>query len=184
MKDIGLLSYFLVINFEFSESTVHMHQTTYSGRILERFDMQNCSAKSMLCHSSVLKIVTEYSQLLNKGTLYQEIVGNLIYAIICTRPALFYFVWKLAQNLSKPTNANINLARIYAKVHQRHFTEGLVFCKSEHPLELIGYYDSDFANSSDRKSLSVFFSLSNNGPLISWNSKKQQIVALKVFIFT
>ena len=56
----------------------------------------------------------------------------------------------------------------------------LKFRKSECPLELIGFSDSDWgANISDRKSISGYsFQLSEHGPLVSWQSKKQQTVAL------
>ena len=56
----------------------------------------------------------------------------------------------------------------------------LTFQKSVHGLRLIGFSDSDWAGElSDRKSTSGYvFSLSNDGPAISWKSKKQDVVAL------
>ena len=56
----------------------------------------------------------------------------------------------------------------------------LVYRRSKAPLELFAYSDSDWASSADdRKSTTGYcFSLTKNGPVISWKSKKQSTVAL------
>ena len=46
-------------------------------------------------------------------------------------------------------------------------------------LKLCGFCDSDWGSSLDRRSITGFaFYLNTAGPLISWKSRKQQIVAL------
>ena len=56
---------------------------------------------------------------------------------------------------------------------------GLNFIKSDSNLEVYGYCDSDWGGSLDRRSISGYcFMLQKNGPLVSWKSCKQNIVAL------
>ncbi|KAF2347411.1 hypothetical protein FHG87_021833 [Trinorchestia longiramus] len=56
---------------------------------------------------------------------------------------------------------------------------GLKFVKSENPMQITGFSDSDWGGSSDRKSISGYvFKSSSSSSLISWKSKKQNIVAL------
>ena len=52
--------------------------------------------------------------------------------------------------------------------------------ESESPLRFTGFCDSDWgASVKDRRSLTGYnFQLSQDGPLISWKSPKQQTVAL------
>ena len=56
----------------------------------------------------------------------------------------------------------------------------LKFEKSESPLKLTGFCDSDWgAPVKDRRSITGYnFQLSEDGPLISWKSRKQQNAVL------
>ena len=56
----------------------------------------------------------------------------------------------------------------------------LKFETLESPLRLTGFCDSDWgASVKDRRSITGYnFQLSQDGPLISWKSRKQQTVAL------
>ena len=56
----------------------------------------------------------------------------------------------------------------------------LTFSKTKHPLKLYAYSDSDWASdSSDRRSTTgYYFSLTAQGPAVSWKSRKQATVAL------
>lgn len=55
----------------------------------------------------------------------------------------------------------------------------LCYQKQENGLKLLGYSDADWASNDDRRSTTGYcFSLSEQGPLISWKSKKQTTVAL------
>jgi hypothetical protein len=54
---------------------------------------------------------------------------------------------------------------------------GILFSKNDH-LNIIGYTDADWArNLTDRKSTSGYFTFVG-GNLVTWKSKKQNIVAL------
>lgn len=89
-----------------------------------------------------------------------------------TRPDLCYVV-------TKPTKAQLNSAKHVLKYLKGTMTYGLTFRKSDESVQLQGFCDSDWGSSEDRKSISGYcFQLHNDGPLISWRSKKQQTVAL------
>ena len=81
--------------------------------------------------------------------------------------------------MSKPTDAHLKLARNVLKYLKGTMMNKLSYEKSSEPLELIGYCDSDWAGSEDRKSISGFcYCLAKNGSLISWKTKKQNVVSL------
>ncbi|KAL7646982.1 UNVERIFIED_CONTAM: hypothetical protein RMT77_002239 [Armadillidium vulgare] len=81
--------------------------------------------------------------------------------------------------MNKPNNAHLQLAKHVLKYLKGPIDYDLKFYKSNGQLKLIGFCDSDWGSSEDRFSISGYgFQLNNNGPLISWKSKKQRVVAL------
>ena len=179
MKDFGSISNFLGIQFELEPDVIKMHQTNYAQKILEKFKMVECNAKSTPCDLSTVKIDFDHqSPILEDPGLFREIVGSLIYLMTCTRPDLCYVVTVLSQYMSKPTMAHLNLAKYVLRYIKGTINYGLVFTKSP-TIGITGYTDASWANSIDRKSISGFcFKMSPDSALISWKSKKQPIVAL------
>lgn len=179
MKDLGHLNWFLGIEFHVTDGYIKMSQTKYLEKILDRFNMRECHPKSSPCDISMIQTKTGDSKELDDPKLYREIVGSLIYAMSCTRPDLCYVVTKLSQRLAKPTYADLNLSKFVLKYIKGTLDRCLVYKKSENGLKLTGFCDSDWGGSEDRRSISGYcFQLNSTGPLISWKSKKQNIIAL------
>ena len=97
-----------------------------------------------------------------------------------TRPDLCYIVTKLSQNMSKPTETNVIAAKHVLRYLKGTIEQSLRFRKSESTLKLIGFCDSDWGGDvCDRSSISGYgFQLLDEGPLVSWRSRKQPTVAL------
>ncbi|XP_076028444.1 uncharacterized protein LOC143017539 [Oratosquilla oratoria] len=96
-----------------------------------------------------------------------------------TRPDLCFVVTKLSQYMSKPTVNHLGLAKHVLRYVKGTLDYGLKFGKSEAGLKLTGYCDSDWGSAGDRHSITGYcFKMSTHGPLISWKSKKQRVVAL------
>jgi hypothetical protein len=179
MKDLGKLSWFLGIEFQLENYSIKMNQTRDLKRILTRFRMDDCHPKSIPCDLSINKEFHSDSKELTDSRLYREIVGSLIYVMTCTRPDLSYVVTKLSQHMSKPTIAHLNLSKFVLKYIKGTLDYNLKFKKCNNDLNLMGFCDSDWGGSTDRKSISGYcFQLNNDGPLLSWKSKKQNTVAL------
>ena len=179
MKDLGCLSYFLGIDFLFSDGCIEMHQARCIEKVLERFNMSDCKPKVNPCDPSIMNLCSNDSNECVDSKLYQEIVGSLIYLMTCTRPDITFVVTKLSECMNKPTRANLNAAKHVLRYLKGTKHYSLKFSKSESNLKLTGFCDSDWAGSHDRKSISGYaFLLNEKGPLISYKSKKQNIVAL------
>ena len=179
MKDLGCLTYFLGIDFKYDDNCIKMNQAKCIERILERFGMSDCKPKSTPCDQAFVKLEFDDSCELADSKLYKEIVGSLIYVMSCTRPDITYVVTKLSQYMNNPTQAYLNAAKNVLRYLKYTREYCLKFKKSPSGIELIGYTDSDWAGSEDRKSISGYaFHLNDSGPLVSYKSKKQNIVAL------
>ncbi|KAF2344468.1 Reverse transcriptase RNA-dependent DNA polymerase [Trinorchestia longiramus] len=168
------------IEFVVKQDSIEMKQSKYVEKILSKFRMSDCNPKSILCDPSANKLdVSSDSKNLCDPKLFREIVGSLIYLMTCTRPDICYVVTLLSQHLTRPTNAHLNLCKYVLKYLKGTILFGLKFVISEDPMQITGFPDSDWGGSSDRKSISGYvFKSSSSSSLISWKSKKQNIVAL------
>ena len=176
MSDFGTLSYFLGIEFKFGDNIVKMDQSLYLKKVLKRFGMEECKPRKTPCDHNFTFSNTD-DKIVNVR-FYRELVGSLIYAMTCTRPDISWIVSKLSQYLSCPTVEHHTCAKQVLHYIKGSLNYNLTFGKSDKPLSITGYSDSDWAGSvDDRKSISGYcFKL--NGGLISWKSKKQNTIAL------
>jgi hypothetical protein len=180
MKDLGVLSWFLGTEFKCSEGAIEMSQKQYIEKLMLRFGMAECKPKVTPTVLGLDKVVDTKSPELKDPTLYRAIVGSLIYVMTGTRPDLCYIVTKLSQNMSKPTEANLIAAKHVLRYLKGTIEQRLRFRKSESTLKLTGFCDSDWGGDvCDRRSISGYgFQLLDEGPLVSWRSRKQPTVAL------
>lgn len=177
MKDLGKLRHFLGIDFKQKDGMVKMNQTRYISKVLERFGMSQCKPRSTPCEQ---KIEHDSDADPVDAKTYREVVGSLIYIMTCTRPDLSWVVSKLSQHLSEPNEQHWLTAKHVMRYLKGTLDRELCYKKSETSLKLVAYSDSDWAaDLNDRRSTTGYcFSLTDEGPLISWKSKKQATVAL------
>ena len=180
MKDLGCIKYFLGIEFTQEEGEVKMSQKRYLNKILERFGMADCKPRSTPCEAMFDDDSVYNNELYANPTHYRELVGSLIYAATSTRPDISWVVSKLSQHLSNPSNKHMVMAKQVLRYLRGTLNNKLIYRKTDKPLELFAFCDSDWASClEDRKSTTGYcFSLNQNGGVISWKSKKQPTVAL------
>ena len=179
MKDLGQISWFLCIRFKQTNNGIEMSQSHYLRTILEQFGMEQCKPRSTPCE---LKLSAYIDEIDDEGPederTYREIVGSLVYAITCTRPDLSWVVTKLS-HLSRPSKADWIMLKHVLRYVKGSIDVKLHYSKSLNGLRLFGYSDADWGSSEDHRSTSgYYFSLNENGPAVSWKSKKQPTIAL------
>ena len=183
MKDLGDASFVLSIQIhrDRSREILGLSQKSYIEKILKRFGMYDCKPgdtpmakgdKFSLnkCPKNNFEI-QEIQQI-----PYASAIGSLMYAQVCTRSDIAYIVGMLGRYLSNPGKDHWIAAKSVMRYLQRTKDYMLTYRKLDQ-LEIIGYYDSDFAGCRDKmKSTSGYFYLLVRGA-IYWKSVKQSIVA-------
>ena len=102
---------------------------------------------------------------------YASTIGSLMYAQVCTRPDNAYIVGMLGRYLSNSGKDRWIAAKRVMRYLQRTKDYMFTYRKLDQ-LEIIGYYDSDFAGCRDSmKSTSGYIYLLARGA-ISWKSVK------------
>ena len=178
VKAMGKLKWFIGIQFHISDSVISMNQSMYVNNILARFEMTDCTPRSLPCDPSIHTILRNNSKPMKDPTVYRELVGSLIYLMYCTRPDLTFVVTLLSQFMSAPLDIHMNIARGVLRYLKYTIHYDLKYVKALDGLKLFGYSDSDFASSADRRSISGYcFQLNPKSALISWKTKKQSLVA-------
>ena len=176
MKDLGKLKHFLGIDFDQSDNCVKMSQAKYVEKILERFKMVDCKPRSTPCEQKLN--YTDNADMMIDVRKYREAVGSLIYLTVCTRPDLSFIVSKLSQYFSEPTDEQWVTVKHVLRYLKGTLNKELCYKKCE-ALGIQAYSDADWAASDDRRSTTGYcVSLSKDGTLVSWKTKKQPTVAL------
>jgi len=177
MKDLGPVNHMLGIRVkrEGSKGTIRLDQEAYIDKILDKFQMTNCSPTSIPLDPGLKLEKPDPEEEIDVP--YQQLIGSLNYLAVATRPDISNTVSRLAQfNKShgeQHWNAALNLLRYLKKT--KSFS--LVYRKTGR-LDVVGFCDADYGSCLiDRKSYSGYvFTIGRGGP-ISWESRKQATVA-------
>ena len=112
---------------------------------------------------------------------YASVVGSLMYAMVCTRPAIAHVVGVLSKFISNPGKENwIAVKRIFRYLCG---TSDYGLCYQGRPglermLDIHGFVDADWAGDLDQIRSTSGYVFSLFGGIVSWMSKRQSVVTL------
>ena len=173
VKDLGPLKYFLGIEVARSHHGISLSQRKYTLDLFQDTSMLGCRPTSTPMDPN-LKLSVESGELLSNPSMYQCLVGRLIY-LINTRPDLTFAVSVISQFMNAPRTAHMDAVHHILRYLKRSPNHGL-FDPIGHQSGLSCFTDADYAGSqTDRRSTTGLNTFYGNH-LISWRSKKQAVV--------
>ena len=112
---------------------------------------------------------------IDKGR-YQRLVGRLIY-LAHTRPDLAYALSIVSQFMHNPGEQHVNAVMRILRYLKSSSGKGILFTKNVDYQSVDAYSDDDWAGAiDDKRSTSGYFTFVG-GNLVTWRSKKQNVVA-------
>ncbi|GKA74628.1 putative ribonuclease H-like domain-containing protein, partial [Tanacetum coccineum] len=149
-------------------------QNKYVKEILQKFDLENVRTATTPYEASKPKSKNEPDSPVNVH-LYRSMIGSLMY-LTASRPDIMFAVSACSRNQVTPTTSNLEAVKKIFKYLKGQSKLGLWYPR-ESPFELEAYSDSDYAGANkDRKSTTGGCQFLGRR-LISWQCKKQTIVA-------
>ena len=154
MKDLGIVSHFLGIQFEITDDEISISQSKYIETLLDRFGMQNCKPSHTPCEMKPCNHDHNCEMLDDEQLqMYKQIVGALIYIMTATRPDISYTITKLSQFMHNAKRCHLTMAKHTLRYLKGTINKKLTFRKAEE-INVTGFCDADWASSpEDRKSI-------------------------------
>lgn len=176
--DKGQAKKFLCIGIERNSSTgeISIHQRSYIEGLLEEYGMMECRTVStplevnyqVACEKTDCKKVNSAE--------YQSLIGSLMHSAICTRPDILHSVCKLSQRNSDPHYEHLSAAKRILNYLSKTKNIKIHFSKSEEPLKC--FVDADWGGDSSNRRSYTGYTFMLAGGTFSWESKKQDTIAL------
>lgn len=177
MKDLGEVEYFLGIKIErdIQNSITKISQQEYIENIIKKFKMEESKTMSTPIEKGLQLNKADFSDLTEKP--YKELLGSLMYLMICSRPDISFAVGYLSRFQSCASEEHWQYLKriIRYLILTKHLK--LVYRNDERN-QVIGYVDADWASDkTDRKSTTGYV-FKIYGCTVIWASKKQTSVSL------
>ena len=82
---------------------------------------------------------------------YSNVVGSVMYNMICTTPDLAHSISSLSRYMANPGREHWEALKWLLRYIKATVNEGLVYRGGKEAVELIGYVDADYASDRDRR---------------------------------
>jgi hypothetical protein len=209
MTDAEPLHYFLGISIERDQNNLYLSQKNYLEKVLIQFRM-NETKKSVL---TPLETKIPVHDLIAEGNSEENrfpcrnLIGSLMYVMLCTRPDLCYAVSLLSRYQSRPSKRLWNLMKRILKYVKGTLDIKLTYSKlySNEPLStfiknttvgrrkmirnlgdeyqpIVGFADASFATNDPEAHSTTGTLIKLFGNTVLWSSRRQATVALSTMI--
>ena len=176
MSDLGPLSFYLGIEVYQDDSGITLRQTAYAKRVVELAGLTDCNP-ALTPMEERLKLSRDSTAEEVDATQYRRLVGSLRY-LTHTRPDLAFSVGYVSRFMQRPTTEHQQAVKRIIRYVAGTLDHGLYYPRCPGKAHFVGYSDSDHAGDIDtsKSTSGILFFLGEC--LVSWQSIKQQVVAL------
>ena len=184
MKDLGELESILGIRVirDRSKRTLCLSQERYVDNLLRKFKLEEVKATRTpldpgCALSKRMNAETEEERSLAARRPYREVVGSLMYLMVCTRPDIAFSIGQLSRYSNNHGSGHWNALMHVIRYVKGSKAMGITYTGGVELYPCL-FSDASYASDADsRRSVSGYISYVGGGP-VSWKSKLQSTVAL------
>jgi hypothetical protein len=174
MKDLSPLNYFLGLEISSASYGYYLTQAKYISNLLSRANLTD--SKIVDTSTELNTRLTPYDgEPLCDFTLYRHLVGSLVYLTV-TRPDISYAIHQVSQFMAAPRSTHFSAVICILRYLKGTLFHGLYF-SSQSPLQLHAYTNADWEGDPTDRHSTIGYCFLLGTSLISWQSKKQTVVA-------
>jgi len=159
MKELGVAKKILGMEIcrDRQAGKLFLSQQRYIKKVLDRFNMNDCKPVStpLAAHFKLsLDFCPDTKEDMEhmSHVPYANVIGSLMYVMICTRPDLAYAVSMVSQYMHNPGKKHWSVVKWIFRYLKGTSHIGLVFDKKMVTTDnVVGYVDSDYAGDLDRR---------------------------------
>ncbi|XP_039046666.1 uncharacterized mitochondrial protein AtMg00810-like [Hibiscus syriacus] len=185
MKDLGELKYFLGIEVLRSKEGILLNQRKYALQLIKYTGLEEPKPTITPLEQNLKLTTLDYDKIVQQNNedehnlveklVYQRLIGRLIY-LTYTRPDITYAVNLLSQFMQQPKTSHMEAALRVVKYVKNEPGQGILL-KSSLICQLLAYCDSDWGSCPMTRKFVTGFCIKIGDSLVSWKSKKQNVVA-------
>lgn len=165
-------------------NTLVIAQPEYCKKIIQKFHMENSKAvKTPLAQHFKLSMAqsptTQEEVEDMKSVRYVNLVGSLMYTMVCSRLDLAHALRVISRYKGNPGRIHWEASKWVMRYVKGTTNKGLVYTKADQlEKNITGYVDSDYAADLDKRCSLTGYIFTHFGNVISWKSTLQSVVAL------
>ncbi|KAL2237106.1 UNVERIFIED_CONTAM: Retrovirus-related Pol polyprotein from transposon TNT 1-94 [Sesamum indicum] len=185
MKDLGNAKQILGMNISRNRNsyTIFLNQKSYLLTVLKKFSMENAkpTAVPLAAHFQLSKDQCpkpESDTRKMDKIPYSNVIGSIMYLMVCTRPDVAYAISCLSRYMSNPGSPHWEALKWLLRYLRGSVNIGIKFSRHAANAKLVGFVDSNYANDRDSRKSTTSYMFTFCGSCISWKSQLQHIVAL------
>ncbi|GJY24904.1 putative ribonuclease H-like domain-containing protein [Tanacetum coccineum] len=174
MSSIGKLTFFLGLQVKQKEDVIFISQDKYVIEILNKFGFTDVKTASTPMETQKLLLKDEDGEEVDVH-LYRSMIGSLMY-LTSSRPDIMFAVCACARYQVNPKVSHLHAVKRIFRYLKGQPKLGLWYLKNS-PFNLVAYTNSDYARASLESKSTVGGCQFFGCRLISWQCKKQTVVA-------
>ena len=182
MKDFGAAKQILGMRIfrDKANGTLKLSQLKYTKKVLSRFNMNEVKPVSTHLGSHFKLSKEQLSKREEERDYMSKVpyalaIGNLMYAMVCTRPNIVHAVGVVSRFMSRPGEQHWKAVKWILRC-----SSNTCLCFTSASLKLQGYIDVDFAGGIDNRKNTIGFVFTLGSIAISQVSNLQKIVTLSI----